>query len=639
MDGADKSVCRRRRPMSFSQRFLDEIRTRIGLADRISRKIKLTKRGREYLGLCPFHNEKTPSFTVNEDKGFFHCFGCGAHGDVIGFVMRTENLSFPEVVERLAEEAGLEVPVSSPEERRRAQEAVSLFAVTEKACAWFETELVSPRGAAARDYLANRGLDNEAIARFRIGYAPDSRTNLKTALIGDGVTESMLVTAGMLIVPENNRASYDRFRGRVIFPIFDRRGRPVAFGGRILGEGEPKYLNSPDTPLFQKGHLLYGWSHALKSARETDTLMVTEGYMDVIALIGAGLPAMAPLGTALTESQILALWRVVAEPVLCFDGDAAGGRAAMRVAERALPLLKPGCSFRFVTLPRGEDPDSLVRARGARGMESLVATAYPLSDMIWEIETRGRAVDTPERRAAVEKGLMTRARSIADKQVQEYYVRDFRRRLREAFADFSPVAGARKRRGPGIGPGNAGGRRRLASDPLIGSEEGRAEARERVLVAIVVNHPDLLGDIAEEFTNAEIGSHELDSLRQAILEVAANEGENLESQGLAKALGALGFGRLVENMMGGRARMLDWFARPGAARDDALTGFHHILELHHRFGAGKAELELCESTFAADPTEENWARLQAVKSELQAALAHEELLEDYGAPPEDPANA
>ncbi|MEE8213294.1 MAG: DNA primase [Alphaproteobacteria bacterium] len=622
--------------MSFSQRFLDEIRARIGLADRIARKVKLTKRGREFSGLCPFHNEKTPSFTVNEDKGFFHCFGCGAHGDVIGFVMRTENSSFPEVVERLAEEAGLEVPVSSPEERRRAEQAVSLYGVTEKACAWFEATFKSPSGAVARDYLAGRGLDSEAMARFRIGYAPDSRERLKTALIGAGVTESLLVTAGLLIVPEDGRASYDRFRGRVIFPIFDRRGRPVAFGGRMLGEGTPKYLNSPDTPLFQKGHLLYGWSHALKGARETGTLVVSEGYMDVIALIRAGIPAMAPLGTAITESQILALWQVVPEPVLSFDGDAAGARAAMRAAERALPLLKPGCSFRFVTLPRGEDPDSLVRSRGARGMESLMVSARPLADMIWDMETRGRAVDTPERRAAVEKGLLNRARAIADRQVQDYYVRDFRRRLREAFADFSPVAGAR-RRGPGAGLGLGGTRRRLASDPLIGTEDGLAEARERVLVTTVLNHPDLLNDIAEEFTGAEIGSHELNSLRQAILDAAVAR-EGLDAEILARELATLGFGRLVEGLVGPRGRVLDWFARPDAARDDALTGFRHTLELHHRFGVGKAELDACESTFAADPTEENWARLQAVKSELQTALAHEGRLDDYGAPVKGPEN-
>ncbi len=622
--------------MSFSQRFLDEIRARVGLADRIARKVKLTKRGREFSGLCPFHNEKTPSFTVNEDKGFFHCFGCGAHGDVIGFVMRTENSSFPEVVERLAEEAGLEVPVSSPEERRRAEQAVSIYGVTEKACAWFEATLRSPDGAVARDYLAGRGLDQEAMARFRIGYAPDSRGRLKTALMGGGVTESLLVTAGLLVVPEDGHASYDRFRGRVIFPIFDRRGRPVAFGGRILGEGTPKYLNSPDTPLFQKGHLLYGWSHALKGARQSGTLVVSEGYMDVIALIGAGIPAMAPLGTAITESQILALWRVVPEPVLSFDGDAAGARAAMRAAERALPLLKPGCSFRFVTLPRGEDPDSLVRSRGARGMESLMASARPLADVIWDMETRGRAVDTPERRAAVDKGLMNRARAIADKQVQDYYVRDFRRRLREAFADFSPVAGAR-RRGPGAGLGLGGVRRRLASDPLIGTEDGLAEARERVLVTTVLNHPDLLDDIAEEFTGAEIGSHELNSLRQAILDAAVARA-GLDAESLAGELASLGFGRLVEGLVGPRARVLDWFARPHAARDDALTGFRDALELHHRFGVGKAELDACESAYAADPTEENWARLQAVKLDLQTALAHEGRLEDYGAPVKGPEN-
>jgi DNA primase len=623
--------------MSFSQRFLDEIRARIGLADRIARKVKLTKRGREFSGLCPFHNEKTPSFTVNEDKGFFHCFGCGAHGDVIGFVMRTENSSFPEVVERLAEEAGLEVPVSSPEERRRAEQAVSLYGVTEKACAWFEATLKSPSGAVARDYLAGRGLDSEAMARFRIGYAPDSRERLKTALIGAGVTESLLVTAGLLIVPEDGRASYDRFRGRVIFPIFDRRGRPVAFGGRMLGEGTPKYLNSPDTPLFQKGHLLYGWSHALKGARETGTLVVSEGYMDVIALIRAGIPAMAPLGTAITESQILALWQVVPEPVLSFDGDAAGARAAMRAAERALPLLKPGCSFRFVTLPRGEDPDSLVRSRGARGMESLMVSARPLADMIWDMETRGRAVDTPERRAAVEKGLLNRARAIADRQVQDYYVRDFRRRLREAFADFSPVAGAR-RRGPGAGLGLGGTRRRLASDPLIGTEDGLAEARERVLVTTVLNHPDLLNDIAEEFTGAEIGSHELNSLRQAILDAAVAR-VGLDAEILARELATLGFGRLVEGLVGPRGRVLDWFARPDAARDDALTGFRHTLELHHRFGVGKAELDACESAVGEDNNQENWARLQAVTLELQKQSAYEERLEDFGMPKKDGKNA
>jgi len=623
--------------MSFTPRFLDEIRTRVGLADRIGRKVKLSKRGREYSGLCPFHNEKTPSFTVNEDKGFYHCFGCGAHGDVIGFVMRTENFSFPEAVECLADEVGLEVPASSPEERRQAEQVVSLYSVSENACAWFESALKSPSGAGARDYLSRRGLDEEAIARFRIGYAVDSRGRLKTALTGGGVTESLLVTAGLLVVPEDGRVSYDRFRGRVIFPIFDRRGRPVAFGGRILNDGTPKYLNSPDTPLFQKGQLLYGWSHALKGARETGTLVVCEGYIDVISLIRAGIAAMAPLGTALTEAQILSLWRVVPEPVLSFDGDAAGARAAMRAAERALPLLKPGCSFRFVTLPRGEDPDSLVRARGTRGMESLISSARPMADVIWDMETRGRPVDTPERRAAVEKGLMNRAYTIADKQVQEYYLRDFRRRLYEAFADFSPVAGARKR-SPGAGLGLGGAHRRLASDPLIGSQDGSAEARERVLVTTILNHPDMLDEIAEEFTGAMIGSNELNSLRQAILDVVIAK-QSMDATTLASELATLGFERLVEGLVGPRAQLLDWFARPDATRDDALSGFRHTLELHRRFGVGQAELDACESAFAEDPSEDNWARLQAVKSELQTVLSHEGRQEYHSVPVKDAKDA
>ncbi len=615
--------------MSFTPQFLDEIRARVGLADRVGRKVKLIKKGREYSGLCPFHNEKTPSFTVNEDKGFYHCFGCGAHGDVIGFVMRTENMSFPEAVERLAEDAGLELPVSSPEERQRAEAAVSLYAVTEAATAFFEKELRGPRGAEARAYLEGRGLDAETIARFRLGYAPDSRTALKTALMGNGITESLLVTAGLLVVPEDGRASYDRFRGRVIFPIFDRRGRPIAFGGRIMGEGEPKYLNSPETPLFQKGHTLYGWSHALKGARESGTLVVTEGYMDVIALLRAGIPAMAPLGTALTESQIEMLWRVVPEPVLCFDGDAAGARAAARAAERALPLLRPGASLHFVQLPKGDDPDSLTRARGRIGMESVLQSRQPLAAYVWDMETRGRPVDTPERRALVEKKLIDRARTIADKSVQEHYVGEFRSRLREAFADFSPVAGARRRAGPWVPRGAAALRARLASDPLIGTEDGRAEARERVLVATVLNHPDLLAELAEEFSAVEIGDHEFDSLRQAMIDVAARNAGVVRDDWL-RALAERGFGRTVAVLTGPAARVLDWFARPDAARADALIGFRQVLALHRRFGGLRAALEESESALAEDMTEEAWERFRALKAEAESHAILGAEIEDFG---------
>ncbi len=604
--------------MSFTPQFLDEIRARVGLADRIGRKVKLTRKGREFMGLCPFHNEKSPSFSVNEDKGFYHCFGCGAHGDVIGFVMRSDNLTFPEAVERLAEDAGLELPKSSPEERQRAEAAVSLYAVCEAATAFFENELRGPRGQGARDYLKGRGLDEATIRQFRLGFAPDSRAALKSALIGGGITESLLVTAGLLIQPEDERPSYDRFRGRVIFPIFDRRGRPIAFGGRIMGVGEPKYLNSPETPLFQKGHNLYGWSHSLKGARDDGLLCLTEGYMDVIALVRAGIPAMAPLGTALTESQIEALWRVVPEPVLCFDGDAAGSRAALRAAERALPLLRPGLSLRFIQLPKGEDPDSLTRARGRAGMDELIGAARPLSRVIWDMETQGKPVDTPERRALVEKNLMTRARAIAERSVQEQYVGEFRARLREAFADFSPVAGARRRQG-GAYPARPGVFGRLASDPLFGSEDGRAEARERVIVACILNHPDLLRELADDFAAVEIGSHEYNSLRLAILDVAAQhagqEEAPLNGEGLARALGERGFARSVAALGGASAQVLDWFARAGAAREDALIGFQQVLALHRRFGNLRAELAESELALAEDMTEAQWERLRALKAE------------------------
>ena len=343
--------------MAFPPQFLDDIRARIGLADVVGRRVRLVKQGREHAALCPFHNEKTPSFTVSEEKGFFHCFGCGAHGDVIGFVMRADGLSFPEAVERLAADAGLEVPEQTPAEREHAKRQADLYDVMEKACAFFEERLGAHVGEPARDYLRGRSLDTDTIARFRLGYAPDTKTALRGALMSDTLPETMLIEAGLLIRPDNG-TPYDRFRGRVIFPITDRRGRVIAFGARILGEGTPKYLNSPDTPLFNKGRVLYGMATARRAAHDKGRVIVTEGYMDVIALAKAGfVESVAPLGTALTESQLHELWRMAPEPLLCFDGDNAGQRAAWRAAERALPLLEPGRSLRFVMLPRGEDPD------------------------------------------------------------------------------------------------------------------------------------------------------------------------------------------------------------------------------------------------------------------------------------------
>src|SRR5712691_9965539 len=380
--------------MAFPPGFLDELRNRISLSGVVGRRVKLARRGREFAGLCPFHHEKTPSFYVVEDKSFFHCFGCGAHGDVVGFVMRADNLDFLEAVEKLAGEAGLAVPQATPQERERAQRQKTLLEATEAAAAFYEARLWAPAGSRAREYLRGRGLDPETIRRFRLGWAPDDRQALRRALAGD-FPDALLIEAGLRRQSEDGEAA-DFFRNRVMFPIGDRAGRVIAFGGRVLGEGQPKYLNSPDGPLFEKGRVLYGWSAARAGAgRDAEAggpgAIVTEGYMDVIALHRAGFAtAVAPLGTALTEFQLSELWRLAPEPILCFDGDAAGQRAAARALRRALPLLRPGQSLRFASLPSGEDPDSVVRTKGRGHFDQILAAARPLSGVLWELELGGR---------------------------------------------------------------------------------------------------------------------------------------------------------------------------------------------------------------------------------------------------------
>ncbi|MFD2235607.1 DNA primase, partial [Phaeospirillum tilakii] len=428
--------------MAFPPSFLEELRTRLSLVAVVGRRVKLTRKGREHLGLCPFHNEKTPSFTVNEDKGFYHCFGCGAHGDVIAFEMQAGNLGFTEAVERLASEAGLEIPRPTPEAQARERQRAGLHEALEAACAWFEAQLRRPGGAEGLAYLKRRGLTDATIARFRLGWAPDSRDALRSALMSASLPESLLTEAGLLRRPEGGGAAFDYFRGRVMFPITDRRGRVIGFGARILGDGQPKYLNSPETPLFHKGGVLFGLALARDAARERGTVVAVEGYMDVIALHQAGFPhAVAPLGTALTESQLEILWRLAPEPILCLDGDAAGQRAMARALERAFPLLKPGQSLRFAVLPAPEDPDSLLRGQGPAAMARVLEQAEPLIEAAWRLETEGRPLDTPERRAGLDRALTERAGTIADDSVRIQYLRAFRDRMWQAFRPQRPAAG------------------------------------------------------------------------------------------------------------------------------------------------------------------------------------------------------
>ena len=408
----------------LSQQFLDELRARVTLSGVIGRTTRLQKAGREFKACCPFHNEKTPSFTVNDEKGFYHCFGCGAHGDAIRWLTDQQGLPFMDAVKELAVEAGMEVPAPDPRAAERKEQRDSLHDVMQAAQDWFVANLNGPDGAAARDYLASRGFNARTVERFGFGYAPADRQALKTAL--GRFPEQMLIEAGLRIAVDDKQP-YDRFRERLMLPIQDARGRVIAFGGRILTEreGAPKYLNSPDTPLFDKGRTLYNLHRAAPAARKSGRLIVVEGYMDAIALAAAGIEeCVAPLGTALTETQIELLWRQVETPILCFDGDKAGQRAAMRAVERALPMLRPAHSLRIVTLEAGMDPDDLLKAQGRDALERLLAEARTLVDTLWLTERDAVPLHTPEDKAGLKARLLAHVDAIGASDIRSLYRRD-----------------------------------------------------------------------------------------------------------------------------------------------------------------------------------------------------------------------
>ncbi|HEX7857048.1 MAG TPA: DNA primase [Sphingobium sp.] len=419
--------------MSLSPQFLDELRARTTLSTLIGKSVKVQKAGREYKACCPFHSEKTPSFYINDEKGFYHCFGCGAHGDAIRWMTEQRGLVFMDAVKELADGAGMVLPAPDPRAAKRAETAKTLHDVMAAAQNWFVEQLNGIEGAEARAYLDKRGMKPETVKAFGFGYAPDSRGKLKTAL--KEFDEALLIEAGMLIRPDDDkRESYDRFRGRLMIPIRDPRGRVIAFGGRILGQGEPKYLNSPDTPLFDKGRTLYNLDRAAPVGRKSGRMIVVEGYMDAIALAQAGYEdVVAPLGTALTEQQIEKLWSMVDTPVLCFDGDSAGQRAADRAMLRALPMLKPGHSLAVASLPVGVDPDELVKMKGSAAFQIILDTAQPLADRLWSYELGQGSTDTPERRAGLKQRLNDRVTEIADPLVKREYSKQVQDKFFEVF--------------------------------------------------------------------------------------------------------------------------------------------------------------------------------------------------------------
>jgi DNA primase len=527
--------------MTLSPAFLDELRARTVLSAVIAPSVKLIRAGREWKACCPFHNEKTPSFTVNDDKGFYHCFGCGAHGDAIRFLIDNRGMQFMDAVKELAAKAGLDVPAPDPRAQERAERTSTLTDVMAEVAKWYAEQLQGIGGADAREYLKRRGIDSATVQRFGIGLAPDSRTALKRAL--ERLGEDKLVETGMLIKPEEpGKETYDRFRGRLMIPIRDARGRVIAFGGRILGEGEPKYLNSPDTPLFDKGRTLYNIDRASPASRSAKRLIVVEGYMDVIALDRAGIAeAVAPNGTAVTEAQLERMWRLDPSPILCFDGDSAGRKAAIRAALRALPLLRPDQTLRFIELPMGQDPDDIIKSGGREAFEELLKAQLPLSDLIFKSQFEVEPLDTPESRAGFAKRLRDLARTISDEAVRVQYLAFFNGLISEMFEGLKGGSGFSPKR-------DDLKQRRLPPEMLAIAKLGLTQAVEvRVVLQGLRRYPDIISQLAEPIASIWIKDRGFAQLREAMLDAALAHWP-LDSEKLETILAAEGFPQVLNRL-------------------------------------------------------------------------------------------
>lgn len=631
--------------MRFSPAFLDEIRARIPVSEVVRKKVKLSKQGREWRGLSPFNAEKTPSFYVNDQKGFFHDFSSGKHGDGFSFLMETEGLSFPEAVERLATLAGLSMPVETKEQREAEEKRATLTDALEWAAVFFQKQLLAPPGAPARTYLEQRQISSAARHDFRLGYASSERHALRDHLAAMGVSVDTMIEAGLLIHGDDIAVPFDRFRNRIIFPICDLSGRVIAFGGRAMdSDAQAKYLNSPETPLFHKGATLYNLHNARKSAHETGNIIAVEGYVDVIALTTAGLShVVAPLGTALTAEQCLLLWRMADEPILCFDGDKAGLKAAYRAIDTALPLLGAERSLRFVLLPEGLDPDELLRANGPAAVVSALKDSLPLVDILWMREVEGVTLDTPERRAGLEKRLREVAAQIPDETLRRYYQQEISSRLTSLFGrkserffsrrndrDFgSPRAQQSFGKRPETRPGPVYVGSALANSALFRGVRPVMSAREGLILLILLNHPDLLAGQIDEIAALDFAASEASALRDAMvlwIEMGGPDHGDLthfiESKGFTSTLGRLS---------GMAAHATLWSVRPEAASIDAAESLRQALVLHRRAWALNRELREVESRLAQEPNERDTARIRDIQTQLSALEGAEAALEGFGA--------
>ncbi len=659
--------------MRFTPQFLEEIKARLPVSEVVGRRVKLIRSGREFKGLSPFNKEKTPSFFVNDQKQAWFDFSSQKNGSIFDFVMETEGVSFPEAVEQLAAMAGVPLPKVSHEDQQREAHRKSLHDVMELAAKFFQDTLAARAGAKARGYLADRGLDAATQLKFRLGYASGERFALKEHLGSHGIPVPDMIEAGLLVSGDDIPVPFDRFRDRVMFPITDLRGRVIAFGGRALEKDVPaKYLNSPETPLFHKGSNLYNGAAARQASHDGATVVVVEGYVDVIAMVTAGFDAaVAPLGTALTEDQLGLLWKMADEPVLCFDGDKAGVRAAYRAVDIAMPRLKPGKSLRFALLPEGQDPDDLLRSSGPDALKDVINAAKPLAAMLWARETEGHQFDTPERRAALEARINEVTNVIADEAVRKYYRQDFADRLRQFFA---PARGERPARGPwqerrpgqsggqnwrgggqqrpggawpplsgsGFprpgGPGGPGGRsapyvvlsQQLANSPVHRGHRTTVPRREALILQAALNHPWLLHDHLEELSHLEFRHPDAEKLKNALIDIAAHAAA-LDSEALQVELGRRALGDLVSRVAASITTASVWGSRAEAAPNDVLVTWQQLVALHRQWHSLTKDLKDAEQALGQDASEANYLRLRDLKDQLAQMDGTEALIEGFGA--------
>ncbi len=638
--------------MRFPQSFLDEIRARISISSVIGRSVQWDKRktnaGKgDFWACCPFHGEKTPSFHCEDRKGRYHCFGCKESGDIFTYLVQKEGVPFPEAVERLASEAGLQLPQLSPEAEAREERRANLYDVMDLAQEFFVGQLQTSAGAGARGYLSDRGLSGEVQREFGIGFAPNDRHALSKVLSARDISIDQMDEAGLVIRLDDGKPAYDRFRDRIMFPIRDPRGRVIAFGGRAMSRDAPaKYLNSPDTPLFHKGTVLYNMDKARKPAHDAGALIACEGYMDVIALTRAGLPySVAPLGTALTEDQLALMWKITPEPVLCFDGDDAGLKAAYRALDLALERLTPGSSLKFVLLPEGLDPDDLLNSGGSEAVRQAIEQAEPMASMVWRRAWSRNDRSTPERKARFEADLMQTVNTIADPTVRKYYTDDMRERV-AGLLQASGGIGWQKSRGRKFGGArvSAGFRGRWHKEPweietpaspqlraLAGRpvHDAATQRRTGLILLTLANHPALAEEMIDDMVSMDLPTSELDSLRRRIIDTCAS-GANLEKHDLRDHLIQTGMGAILD-ALDTQARHHDcWFAGTDAADADARTGLKQLVVMNRKLVTLEKELKRAEMRLAEYPTEENLNHLNEVRDQLNSMTGAEATIDGYG---------